>query len=73
MNGVGNAVASANTDAQAAQAVNETLQSQRDSLSGVSLDEEAVNLQKYQQAYQAASKSIAAADQMFQTILGLFS
>jgi flagellar hook-associated protein 1 FlgK len=42
------------------------------SVSGVNLDEEAVNLQKYQQAYQAASKSIATAAAMFQAILALF-
>ncbi len=44
----------------------------RDSVSGVNLDEEAVNLQKYQQAYQAASKSIATAQAMFAAVLALF-
>ena len=44
----------------------------RDAVSGVNLDEEAVNLQKYQQAYQAASKSIATASALFQSILDLF-
>ena len=48
-------------------------QTARDSVSGVNLDEEAVNLQKYQQAYQAASKSIATAQAMFASILALFS
>jgi flagellar hook-associated protein 1 FlgK len=48
-------------------------QDNRDSVSGVNLDEEAVNLQKYQQAYQAASKSIATASVMFQSILALFA
>ena len=48
-------------------------QDSRDSVSGVNLDEEAVNLQKYQQAYQAASKSIATAQAMFQSVLALFS
>lgn len=38
-------------------------------VSGVNLDEEAANLLRYQQAYQAASKVIAIADQMFQSIL----
>ena len=42
-------------------------------MSGVNLDEEAANLQKYQQAYQAASKSIATAQVMFQSILALFT
>jgi flagellar hook-associated protein 1 FlgK len=48
-------------------------QDNRDSVSGVNLDEEAVNLQKYQQAYQAASKSIATAQTMFASILALFT
>ncbi len=48
-------------------------QDNRDSVSGVNLDEEAVNLQKYQQAYQAASKSIATAGILFQTVLDLFN
>ncbi len=40
------------------------------SIQGVSLDEEAIDLTRYQQAYQASAKIIAAADAMFQTILG---
>ncbi len=49
------------------------VQDDRDAVSGVNLDEEAVNLQKYQQAYQAASKSIATAQAMFQAVLDLFN
>ncbi len=48
-------------------------QESRDALSGVNLDEEAVNLQKYQQAYEAASKSISTSLAMFQAVLGLFN
>lgn len=44
----------------------------RDSASGVNLDEEAANLQKYQQAYAAAAKSIAAAGVMFDAVMSLF-
>jgi len=39
--------------------------------SGVNLDEEAANLLRYQQAYQAASKIIAVADDLFQTLIGI--
>lgn len=39
--------------------------------SGVNLDEEAANLLKYQQAYQAASKVIQTANLMFDTLLSL--
>ncbi|MEE9320414.1 MAG: flagellar hook-associated protein FlgK [Granulosicoccus sp.] len=40
------------------------------SVQGVSLDEEAVNLTRYQQAFQASAQVIAMADTLFQTILG---
>ncbi|VAW48576.1 Flagellar hook-associated protein FlgK [hydrothermal vent metagenome] len=42
---------------------------QRDSISGVSLDEEAANLMRYQQAYEAAAQIIATSQTIFQTIL----
>lgn len=42
-----------------------------ESASGVNLDEEASNLLRYQQAYQAAGKIIAVADDLFQTLLGI--
>ena len=38
-------------------------------LSGVNLDEEAANLVKFQQAYQAAAKVIAISNSLFQTLL----
>jgi len=41
----------------------------RDSLSGVNLDEEAVNLLRFQQAFQAASQVIATANNLFDTFL----
>ena len=40
-------------------------------VSGVNLDEEAANLLKYQQAYQAAGKAMQIANTMFDTILNL--
>ncbi len=39
--------------------------------SGVNLDEEAANLLRYQQAYQAASKVIQTANQMFDALLDI--
>jgi flagellar hook-associated protein 1 FlgK len=42
----------------------------RDAVAGVNLDEEAANLLRLQQAFQAAAQVIAAADSMFQTVLG---
>jgi flagellar hook-associated protein 1 FlgK len=43
----------------------------RESISGVSIDEEAVNLIKYQNAYQAAAKLINTADEMLETVLAI--
>lgn len=40
-------------------------------VSGVNLDEEAANLLRYQQAYQAAGKAMQIANAMFETILNL--
>jgi flagellar hook-associated protein 1 FlgK len=41
----------------------------RESISGVNLDEEAANLVRYQQAYQAAAQVIATAETLFDTLL----
>ena len=43
--------------------------SARDSVSGVNLEEEAANLLRFQQAYQAAARVVSAAGEMFQTLL----
>ena len=47
------------------------LENRRESLSGVSLDEEQVNLIRFQQAYNAAAQFIRIADQLGQTILNM--
>jgi len=47
------------------------LENRRESLSGVSLDEEQVNLIRFQQAYNAAAQFIHIADQLGQTILNM--
>ncbi len=41
----------------------------KDSVSGVSLDEEAADMLRYQQAYQAAAQIIATANEMFESLL----
>ena len=41
----------------------------RDSVSGVNLEEEAGNMLKYQQAFQAAAQMVSTADRLFQTIM----
>lgn len=50
--------------------VTQTTQAQQ-SISGVNLDEEAANLIRYQQAYQAAGKAIQIASTLFDTVLNL--
>lgn len=66
---VGNQAAQANTQLAAQTAIRNQDQATRDSLSGVNLDEEAADLQRYQQAYQAAAQVIATANSLFQTLL----
>jgi len=50
-------------------AVNQSDIAARDAVSGVNLDEEAANMLRYQQAYQAAAQIIAAAGEMFDTLI----
>ena len=64
------------TDAQRAQSELETnnairtqLENSRDAVSGVSLDEEAVDLIKFQRAYQASAKYISVIDQLMEDIV----
>ncbi len=47
----------------------EKLGEQRDNLSGVSLDEEMINMMKYQHAYNAASKLLTVADEMLEILI----
>ncbi|MBU2537407.1 MAG: flagellar hook-associated protein FlgK [Proteobacteria bacterium] len=49
--------------------VNNQLSEMRDSVSGVSLDEEMANLIKYQHAYTSAARLITMSDEMLQTLL----
>ena len=53
---IGSDVSAAKTDNSTQQTTLTQLTTQRDSLSGVSLDEEAANLTQYQKAYQAAAE-----------------
>lgn len=47
------------------------LTARRESLSGVSLDEEAANLIRYQRSYEAGARMIQVADELLQTVLSL--
>lgn len=53
----------------AQQAIDAQLGEQRNSVSGVNLDEEAADMMRFQQAYQAAAQIITVANETFQSIL----
>lgn len=48
------------------------MEKQRESVSGVSIDDEMANLMKFQYAYQASARLFTVADQLFQTLLDSF-
>ena len=56
---------------KAQQALLEQSQAAREGLSGVNLDEEAANLIRFQQAYQASAKSLQIGTELFDTLLGI--
>ena len=66
---VGAAAQQARISEEALAALAENAESARDALSGVNLDEEAANLLRYQQAFQAAAQVISAADAAFQSLI----
>ena len=55
--------------ADAQQVIHDDAKAARDAVAGVNLDEEAANMLRLQQAYQAAAQIISTADTMFQSIL----
>ncbi len=67
---VGTQVSNLKTSTDAAEAKLTQSQTVYESTAGVNLDEEAANLVRYQQAYSASAKVIAAAKETFNTLLG---
>ena len=66
---VGSKASNAGLAANTAQALYTQAYNRNQSTSGVNLDEEAANLMKFQQAYQASSQVISVANTLFDTIL----
>jgi flagellar hook-associated protein 1 FlgK len=66
---VGASTLQARNSRHLAESVSGQVMNLREQISGVSLDEEMVNLIKYQHAYGAAAKMISTVDEMLQTLL----
>lgn len=61
----------ATLDAQSDQTILESLQAQREGVSGVSVDEEAINLMAFQRAYQGSARFLNVVNELMDTLLGL--
>jgi flagellar hook-associated protein 1 FlgK len=70
---VGNQVATWGSNQKANQAILDNLNNQKNSVSGVNLDEEAANLLKFQQLYAASSKVLQVGNDMFRSILDIMN
>lgn len=68
---VGLAVRTNDDASQVAQSLRDGAASRRESLSGVSTDEELINLIQFQTTYQAAARIITTADELLQTVLSI--
>ncbi len=67
--GIGSQAAQINTAQTAQTAVNTTATNNVASISGVNLDEEAANLLKWQQAYQASAQALTIGNSLFTTLI----
>lgn len=70
---IGNQVSQAQTEQTAVGLVQQQLTDQQGSVSGVSLDEEAVNLIRYQGAYQASANVVNVVNQLLTTTMNVFT
>jgi flagellar hook-associated protein 1 FlgK len=66
---MGNEVAQANRQQSTAQTLTDNLSGRRDSVSGVSLDEEMTNIIRFQRAYQASARAMSTTDEMLDTLI----
>jgi flagellar hook-associated protein 1 FlgK len=69
--GVGSDVSNGSAELSASQLALQQLQDQRNSISGVSLDEEAANTIRFQNAYDAAARVVTSVNQMLETVINM--
>ena len=69
MTDLGQALTTATAHVTSQTSIATLVKSQRDSVSGVSLDEEMADLIKYQRAFQASSRIISILDQLLDTVV----
>ncbi len=68
---LGSEVSHANTTSDALIAVGQQISSQRQAVSGVSLDEEMTDMMRLQRSYQAAARALTVFDQVTEDLLGI--
>ena len=66
---MGNEVAQSKRQESTAQTLTDNLKDRRDSISGVSLDEEMTNIIRFQRAYQASARAMSTTDEMLDTLI----
>ncbi len=71
VNRLGSASGAAQREFESADAVYAGLVAQRESVSGVNADEEAINLTRFERAYQSAARYLSVLDQLSQEVLNL--
>jgi flagellar hook-associated protein 1 len=69
VSGIGQSLASANTQVDDQTNIARLVRTQRDGVSGVSLDEEMANLVRYQRAYQASSRVFSIVNDLLDTVV----
>ncbi len=73
LSGLATDTAAARNSFESADAIYSSLRAQREATSGVSLDEEAINLTKYARSFQGASRFISVLDSLSDEVLALVS
>jgi flagellar hook-associated protein 1 FlgK len=66
---LGSAISSVNNQLSTSQSVGDMLTNQRDSIAGVSLDDQMTNLIQYQKAYEASAELVTTVNEMLETVV----